>query len=191
MTLFAVVTFPLTVIGGIGGKNSTEKFDSPCRTNLVPRELPRVSCYKSQPIRILAAGIVVFSSIYIELHYIVESIWSHKLYTLFGILAIALTMVVLVTLFVSVAFTYFMLIGEDYRWWWRSFIAAGSAGVLVFAYCFYFFFNRTEMEGTLQTSFYFGYMSIVAYMFSLALGSLGFYSSFFFVSYIYGAIKAE
>ena len=191
LTLFACVTFPLTVVGGIAGKNSTGKYDAPCKTNLAPRELPRWPWHRSQFVRVLISGTIVFSAIYIELHYIVESIWGHKLYTLFGILAIALTMVILVTSFVSVAFTYFLLIGEDYRWWWRSFFAAGSTGVLVFAYCFYFFFQKTQMEGMLQTSFYFGYMWIVAYMFSLALGSLGFHSSFFFVSYIYGAIKSE
>ena len=79
LTLFACVTFPLTVVGGIAGKNSSGKYDAPCKTNLAPRELPRTSWHRSQFVRILIAGTIVFSAIYIELHYIVESIWGHKI----------------------------------------------------------------------------------------------------------------
>lgn len=42
-----------------------------------------------------------------------------------------------------------------------------------------------------QTSFFFGYMGIVAYSFFLMLGFIGFYSALIFVRYIYGSIKTE
>ncbi len=42
--------------------------------------------------------------------------WGHKMYTLFGILALAFAMLLLVTCFITIAFTYFQLILEDYRW---------------------------------------------------------------------------
>lgn len=42
-----------------------------------------------------------------------------------------------------------------------------------------------------QTSFFFGYMGIVAYSFFLMLGFIGFYSALIFVRYIYSSIKTE
>jgi len=47
------------------------------------------------------------------------------------------------------------------------------------------------MDGFLQVSYYFGYMSIVSYAFFMMLGFVGFYSSFIFINYIYGAVKTD
>ena len=117
--------------------------------------------------------------------------WGHKIYTLFGILGLALVMLVIVSTFITVAFTYFQLVLEDHRWWWQSFLAGGSTGIFVFLYEFYFYFHRSDMHGFMQTSFYFGYMTFMAYTFALALGSLGFYASQLFVVYIYKSIRID
>ena len=37
---FLLVGFPLTVVGGIFGKNWTSGFNAPCRTKNIPREIP-------------------------------------------------------------------------------------------------------------------------------------------------------
>lgn len=50
----------------------------------------------------------------------------------------------------QVALIYFQLGREDHRWWWRSFFAGGSTGLFVYAYSFFYFFNRSEMDGLLQ-----------------------------------------
>ncbi len=46
------------------------------------------------------------------MHYIFEAMWGHKIYTLFGILFIAICLVVLVTAFITIALTYFQLAVE-------------------------------------------------------------------------------
>ena len=88
--------------------------------------------YRHPVAQTLLSGFLPFSAIYIELHYIFASIWGHKVYTLFGILALAFVMLIIVTCFVTIAFTYFQLIVEDYHWWWRSFFSGGSTGIIVF-----------------------------------------------------------
>ena len=45
----------------------------------------------------LLSGFLPFSAIYIELHYIFDSVWGHKIYTLFGILVLAFAMLLCVT----------------------------------------------------------------------------------------------
>lgn len=55
-----LVGYPLTVIGGIIGKNSAGAFDSPCRTKNIARELPRLAWYKSASIQLLVGGFLPF-----------------------------------------------------------------------------------------------------------------------------------
>ncbi len=162
------------------------------RTNKVPREVPPNNVWYKHPlIQLFMAGFLPFSAIYIELHYIFASIWGHKIYSLFGILFLAFIMLSTVTAFITIALLYFQLVREDHRWWWVTFFNGGSTGLLIFAYSFFYFFHRSNMDGLLQASFYFGYMGIVSYGFFLMLGFVGFISSFSFVNYIYSAVKSD
>lgn len=191
-SIFVFVHFPLTVVGGVIGRNITNEFKPPCRTNKVPREVPASPVWYRQPlVQLFMAGFLPFSAIYIELHYIFASIWGHKIYTLFGILFIAIVLLYVVTSFITVALLYFQLAREDHRWWWSSFFNGGSTGLFIFFYSFFYFFHRSKMSGFLQGSFYFGYTGIAAYAFFVMLGFVGFMSSFFFVDYIYSAVKTD
>lgn len=186
------VHFPLTVVGAIVGRNITSEFKAPCRTNKVAREIPLVNTWYRHPIaQVLMAGFLPFSAIYIELHYIFAAIWGHKIYTLFGILYLAFIMLVIVTSFITIALLYFQLTREDHRWWWRVFFNGGATGLFIFGYSFFYFFHRSNMDGLLQISFYFGYTGIVSYAFFQMLGFIGFMSSFSFINYIYGAVKTD
>ena len=137
------------------------------------------------------AGFLPFSAIYIELHYIFASLWGHKIYSLFGILFLAFIMVSAVTAFVTIALLYFQLARENYNWWWQAFYNGGATGIFIAAYSLFYYFHRSKMDGILQTSFYFGYMGIVSYAFTLMLGFVGFMASFEFVTYIYSNVKSD
>lgn len=192
LSIILFVHFPLTVVGSIVGRNITDEFKPPSRTNKVPREIPTTDTWYKHPItQLFMAGFLPFSAIYIELHYIFASIWGHKIYSLFGILFLAFIMLVIVTSFITIALLYFQLAREDHAWWWSALLNGGSTGLFVFAYSFYFFFHRSNMDGILQISYYFGYMTIVSYAFFMMLGFVGFYSSFAFTNYIYGAVKTD
>jgi len=193
LVIWTLVTLPLTVIGGILGRNAAKgrDFDPPCRTNKIAREVPPAVWYRQGPCQVFMAGFLPFSAIYIELHYIFASVWGHKLYTLYGILLIAFLMLVIVTAFITVALTYFQLAIEDHRWWWRSFFSGGATGLFVYTYCFFYYFGRSGMFGFLQTSFFFGYMLIASYAAFIMLGTIGFASSLVFVRRIYRAIKCD
>jgi hypothetical protein len=193
VALYVFVSFPLTVFGGIMAKNyASADFDAPTRTTKVAREIPtEVPFYRGRPFQVVIAGFLPFSAIYIELHYIFASMWGHQIYTLFGILFLAFVLLVIVTSFITVALLYFQLAREDYRWWWTTYVNGGMTGVFIFLYSFYFYFQRSGMNGVLQGSFYFGYMSIVSLAFFLMLGAAGFQFSMVFVRYIYSRIKSD
>ncbi|KAF6261065.1 hypothetical protein COO60DRAFT_1700018 [Scenedesmus sp. NREL 46B-D3] len=191
IVIWALVTFPLTVLGGIAGKNSKDEFVAPCRTTKFPRGVPALPWYRGAPAQALMAGFLPFSAIYIELYYIFASIWGHKLYTIYSILFIVFIILVIVTAFITVALTYFQLAVEDHRWWWRSFLCGGSTAFFILGYCFFYYHYRSEMHGLMQTSFFFGYNAIVCFAFFLMLGSIGWRASLLFVRSIYKAIKCE
>mmetsp|Transcript_15064 Transcript_15064/g.40711 ORF Transcript_15064/g.40711 Transcript_15064/m.40711 type:complete len:621 (+) Transcript_15064:197-2059(+) len=189
--IWGLVTIPLTVFGGIAGKNNRAEFNAPCRTNKYPREIPQLPWYRTTVPQMLMAGFLPFSAIYIELYYIFASIWGYKVYTIYSVLFIVFIILVIVTAFVTVALTYFQLAVEDHRWWWRSFLCGGSTGFFIFGYCIYYYFYRSQMSGLMQTSFFFGYNALVCYAFLMMLGSIGFRASLVFVRHIYRAIKCE
>ncbi|KAK9841340.1 hypothetical protein WJX74_004155 [Apatococcus lobatus] len=129
IVIWALVTFPLTVLGGIAGKNSKMEFNAPCRTTKYAREVPPLPWYRQTVPQMLMAGFLPFSAIYIELYYIFASVWGHKVYTIYPILFIVFIILVIVTAFITIALTYFQLAVEDHRWWWRSFMCGGSTGM--------------------------------------------------------------
>ena len=189
--IWCLVTFPLTVLGGIAGKNGTREFAAPVRTAKYPREVPPLPWYRATLPQMCMAGFLPFSAIYIELYYIFASVWGHKVYTIYSILFIVFIILVIVTAFITVALTYFQLAVEDHRWWWRAIACGGSTGVFIFGYCFYYYYARSDMSGFMQTSFFFGYMGLICYGFFLMLGTVGYRASLLFVRHIYKAIKCE
>lgn len=42
--------------------------------------------------------------------------------------------------------TYFQLCGEDYHWWWRSFLLSGSASFYVLAYSIIYYYTKASYE---------------------------------------------
>lgn len=191
--LYVFLSLPLTVVGGILAKNyAPPEFKAPTRTTKVAREIPtEIPWYRSSKVQFLVSGFLPFSAIYIELNYIFASMWGHHIYTLFGILFLAFSLLLIVTAFISITLLYFQLAREDHRWWWMTFFNGGAVGITIFFYSFVFFFRRSEMNGMLQASFFFGYMTIVSYAFFLMLGSSSFFSCLAFVKYIYSRVKVD
>ncbi|XP_073293518.1 transmembrane 9 superfamily member 3-like [Primulina huaijiensis] len=189
--IWALITSPLLVLGGIAGKNSKAEFQAPCRTTKYPREIPPLPWYRGTLPQMAMAGFLPFSAIYIELYYIFASVWGHRIYTIYSILFIVFIILLIVTAFITVALTYFQLAAEDHKWWWRSFACGGSTGLFIYGYCLYYYNARSEMSGFMQTSFFFGYMACVCYAFFLMLGTVGFRAALFFVRHIYRSIKCE
>lgn len=192
IALYSLVALPLTLGGAILGRQLSSDFKAPCRTTRLPRDIPTdAPWFRTPAAQMFMAGFLPFSAIYIELHYIFASLWGHKIYTLFGILFLAFIMLIIVTAFITVSLGYFQLAREDYHWWWRSLFCGGSTGAFIYAYSFFYFFNRSSMKGMIQGSFYFGYMAIISYAFFLMLGAVGFHATFAFICHIYSVVKAD
>ncbi|KAL3716346.1 hypothetical protein ACJRO7_008016 [Eucalyptus globulus] len=189
--IWTLVASPLLVLGGIAGKNSKAEFQAPCRTTEYPREIPPLPWYRGTIPQMAMAGFLPFIVIYIELYYIFASVWGHRIYTIYNILFIVFIILLIVTAFITVALTYLQLAAEDHKWWWRSFLCGGSTGLFIYGYCLYYYYARSDMDGFMQTSFFFGYMACICYGVFLVLGTVGFCAALLFIRRIYGSIKCE
>ncbi|TKC38211.1 hypothetical protein EI555_015807 [Monodon monoceros] len=177
LTVWLLVGFPLTVIGGIFGKNNASPFDAPCRTKNIAREIPPQPWYKSSLVHMTVGGFLPFSAISVELYYIFATVWGREQYTLYGILFFVFAILLSVGACISIALTYFQLSGEDYRWWWRSVLSVGSTGLFIFFYSVFYYAQRSNMSGVVQTVEFFGYSLLTGYVFFLMLGTISFFSS--------------
>jgi hypothetical protein len=179
------------VAGAIAGRRTAGPFRAPCRTLVRPRDIPAAPWYRTGAVQVMLAGLLPFGSIYIELHYIFNSVWGRVPYTLYNMLFVACIILMVVTACVSIALTYFQLAAEDHRWWWRAVLSGGASMLFVFGYATYYYLYISEMYGLLQTTFFFGYVALACYALFLSLGALGFCSSLVFIKQIYTVIKSE
>ncbi|MBA0560664.1 hypothetical protein Golob_017548 [Gossypium lobatum] len=123
--IWAQVSSPFLVLGGIAGKDSKAEFQAPCRTTKCPRDIPPLPWYQKTLPQMAMAGLLPFSAIYIEIYYLFASVWGHRIYTTYVILFIVFIILLIITAVITVALTYFQLAAEDHGWWWR-YVVFGS-----------------------------------------------------------------
>ena len=83
---------------------------------------------------ILIGGILPFGVVFIELFFILTSIWLHQFYYIFGFLFIVFLILLVTFAEITIVLCYFQLCSEDYLWWWRSYLTSGSSSFYLFLY---------------------------------------------------------
>ncbi|VDN56752.1 unnamed protein product [Dracunculus medinensis] len=190
LSLWLFVSIPLTFIGSYFGFKK-RPIQHPVRTNQIPRQVPEQSLYTKPIPGMLMGGILPFGCIFIQLFFILNSIWAHQTYYMFGFLFIVFLILIITCSEATILLCYFHLCAEDYHWWWRSFLTSGFTAFYLFAYCVHYFTSKLTITGTISTILYFCYTSIFVFMFFLAAGAIGFLSTFYFVEKIYGSVKVD
>ncbi|KAK1295871.1 hypothetical protein QJS10_CPB15g01248 [Acorus calamus] len=187
--LWFCVSVPLTLLGGFFGTRA-EEITYPVRTNQIPREIPARK-YPSW-LLVLGAGTLPFGTLFIELFFILSSIWLGRFYYVFGFLLVVLFLLVTVCAEVSVVLTYMHLCVEDWRWWWKAFFASGSVALYVFLYSInYLVFDLRSLSGPVSAILYLGYSLVMAFAIMLSTGTIGFLMSFYFVHYLFSSVKID
>lgn len=185
------ISLPLNVIGAyIGYKQKV--FEFPVRTNQIPREIPAHATF-SNSLFGLFSGILPFGVVFMELVFILNSIWQNEIFYFFGFLGAVFVILVLTCAEVSIVLTYLQLSKESYHWWWPAFLSTASSGLYVFGYSLIFLFTQPGLEGIhfVSTLIYTGYMLLGSLMFALGTGCIGFLSSFTFVRKIYSSVHID
>lgn len=188
--LWLGISVPLTFLGSYFGYRKPVPED-PVRTNKIPRQVPEQPWYMHPLLSVLVGGILPFGAVFIELFFILTSMWMHQFYYLFGFLGLVFVILVITCAEITIVLAYFQLCAEDYRWWWRAFITSGSAAFYLFLYSLYYFYTKLDITKLVPALMYFGYMAIVSLTFFLLTGTIGFYACYTFIRRIYAAVKID
>ena len=189
--LWLLISIPLAFVGGALASRR-EILPFPTRTNQIPRHIPAPHWASHPAVLFLAAGSLPFGTIFVELYFAMTSIWQGYFYYIFGFLFLVSFLTIIITIEVSIVCTYVQLCAEDYLWWWRSFYRGGSIAVYVFLYSIGFLVNTLHnLSGILPVVLYLSYMCLMVWCLSLAMGAIGFLSSYIFTVKIFESVKAD
>ncbi|KAI7880709.1 hypothetical protein K492DRAFT_146936 [Lichtheimia hyalospora FSU 10163] len=190
LALYMIISFPLSVAGSYFGFRKP-RIEQPVRTNQIPRQIPDQPFYLQPIPSILMGGILPFGAIFIELYFVMNSIWFHRIYYGIGFLFLVFSVLLLTCSQVTILMCYFHLCNEDYHWSWRSFLTAGACGLYVFLYSILYYFTKLEIDDFISTVLYAGYSGIISVMVSVLTGSVGYLACLFFLRKIFSSIKVD
>lgn len=190
LALWWGVSVPLTFVGAYFGFRK-RPIEHPVRTNQIPRKIPDQSVY-TQPIPgVIMGGVLPFGCVFIQLFFILNSLWSSQVYYMFGFLFLVFLILIITCSETTILLCYFHLCAEDYHWWWRSFLTSGFTAFYLFIYCFHYFVTKLPIQDAASTFLYFGYTLIIVFLFFLLTGTIGFFACFWFVRKIYSVVKVD
>jgi transmembrane 9 superfamily protein 2/4 len=207
--IWFLISVPLSCAGSWVGFRQPA-VAAPVRTNQIPRQIPPSTTYMRPIPSMLLVGILPFGAIFVELYFIMSSIWFSKVYYMFGFLFLCYGLMIITCAAVTVLMVYFLLCSENYHWHWRAFMTAGASAFYVFANALIYWVTKLELGGLAGSVLYIGYSALISFLFfiltgilplssstSLKLvltnfsGSIGFFASWAFVQKIYGSIKID
>ncbi|KAI9886379.1 MAG: hypothetical protein M1823_001833 [Watsoniomyces obsoletus] len=188
--IWFAISVPLSAAGSwIGFKQPP--FPAPVRTNQIPRQIPTPATYLRPIPSMLLAGILPFFAIFVELRFIMSSIWFSKVYYMFGFLFICYGLMVLTCAAVTILTIYFLLCSENYHWQWRAFFTAGASALYVFLNALIYWVRNVSLGGLAGNVLYLGYSALISFLFFILTGTIGFFASWAFVQRIYSSIKID
>ena len=111
LALWFGVSVPLTFVGAYFGFRKAP-IEQPVRTNQIPRQIPDQSVY-TQPIPgIIMGGVLPFGCIFIQLFFVLNSIWSSQIYYMYGFLFLVFIILIITCSETTILLCYFHLCAE-------------------------------------------------------------------------------
>ncbi|WEW62026.1 Transmembrane 9 super member 2 [Emydomyces testavorans] len=161
--IWFIISVPLSVAGSwIGFKQPA--IEGPTKTNQIPRQIPpAVGSLRLIP-STLVTGLLPFAAIFVEFYFIMNSLWTGKIYYMFGFLFLCYGLMIMMCAMTTILLVYFLLCAEDYRWQWRSFVGAGMTGGYVFIISLIFWATRVSFGGFTGAVLYLGYSALLAFL---------------------------
>lgn len=189
--MWCCVSIPLVFVGAYFGYKA-EAIEFPTVTSTIARAIPDPPNFFMYPsVGIALAGAIPFVAAYVELFFIMTSLWMDQFYYVFGFTLIVYIIMLVTCAEVTVLLVYYQLCAENHRWWWFSFFSAGSCAFFTFIYSI-FWFRQLEASRMLMTYLlYFGYMFLISFGMLLVFGTAGSLTSIWFVRKIFGTIKVD
>jgi transmembrane 9 superfamily protein 2/4 len=188
--MWCCVAIPMVFLGAyFGYKADTITF--PTVTSTIARAIPEPPFILNPKLHMVTTGIVPFAAAYVELFFIMTSMWMDQFYYVFGFTLIVFLILLITCAEVTVLLVYYQLCAENHRWWWFAFITSGSTAFYTFVYSFFWFRTLEASRMLLTYLLYFGYMFLVSFAIFLVTGTMGALTSLWFVRKIFCTIKVD
>jgi len=188
LVLWFGISTPLVFLGAsIGYKQDAIEF--PVNTSSIPRQIPDQPWFLRIPFTLVIGGMLPFAACYVELLFILASVWEGQYYDVFGILLLVFFILLLTSAEITILTCYWQLCQENYHWWWRSFCTAGSIALYIFFYSFMFFREEFEANEFATYMLFFGYMGLVSLGLFMMMGFVGVASLLWFNKTIFRSMK--
>ena len=192
LALWLGVSLPLVVIGSCLGYRTTEssvgiKQPAVERVDLIPdvsykpqRSTAHCCCCCSV-VWWFGGGLLSFSTIFIQLYFVLDSVWRERVYYAPGQSTLVFLALVVVSSLSSIPLCYFKLRSENTtHWMWSSFFSSVSTTCCFFLHCV-LYFSRSQLSGGLFFVAYFGFSFVLSLVVFLLVGSIGFFACWIFV----------
>lgn len=189
LVLWFGISTPLVFLGAYFGYKQ-DAIEYPVKTSNIPRQIPDQPWFMSVPFSLFIGGLLPFGACFVELYFILASVWMDYYYYVFGFLLLVFIILIVTCAEITLLFNYFQLCNENYHWWWRSFGTAGSTAIWVFMYSFVYF-QQLEANSFSTYVLYFGYMGLASLGLFLMTGFIGVGSSLWFNKTIFGSLKVD
>jgi len=190
VVLWFGISAPLSAIGAyFGSKHGGIRH--PVRVNQIPRQIPPTPKYLRPWAATMLSGILPFGAAFVELYFVLSSLFASRAYYAFGFLALTAGVVGLTTATVTILFTYFVLCAEEYRWHWRAFLTGGGSAFWLLAYGLFYWASRLSLDSLSSVLLYLGYLFLLALLDFLVTGTIGFLASYWAVRRLYSAIRID
>lgn len=147
-----------------------QAIEGPTKTNQIPRQVPPMTGSLRTIPSILLTGILPFGAIFVELYFIMTSLWTNKIYYMFGFLFLCYGLMIITSAATTILLTYFLLCAENYRWHWRAFAGAGMTGGYVFVNALIFWATRVSFGGLTGAVLYVGYSALIGFVVFILTG---------------------
>eukprot|EP00939_MAST-03C_sp_MAST-3C-sp1_P002715 g2715.t1 len=193
VALWFGISVPLTFLGAYFGFRKP-RAEVATAVSPYPRAIPSVPWFLRPRVTIPIGGILPFGAVFVEMYFILTSLWNDQFYYVYGFLVMVFAILMITCAELTIVMVYFQLCAEDYRWWWRSFVTSGCCAFYMFLYCCYYFYQwYSKMQVVLFVTGleYFVYMWMASVGLFLVTGVVGFISTYAFVHTIYGALKVD
>ncbi|KAE8542332.1 hypothetical protein D1P53_001106 [Cryptococcus gattii VGV] len=190
LLLWFLISAPLSVAGYFYGMKHGA-FINPVRVASIPRQIPPKPWYLSTWPAAILGGILPFGAAFVELYFVLSSLFGNRAYYAFGFLFLTFVIVALTTATVTVLFVYFLLCAEEYRWHWRAFLIGGGSAFWLFAYGVWYWASRLYLNGFTSVVLYFGYLFLVSLLDFLVGGSIGYVATYFMLRRLYTSIRVD
>lgn len=188
--LWCCVSIPLVFLGAFFGYKS-DSIEFPTETSTIARAIPPVPMLLDPMVGMVLTGIIPFAAAYVELFFIMSSLWMDQFYYVFGFTLIVYIILIITCAEATVLLVYYQLCAENHRWWWFAFFSSGSTAFYTFIYSFFWFRTLGASRMLMTYLLYFGYMFLISFAMFLLFGTVGALTSLWFVRKIFATIKVD